>query len=68
MLYTIRGFLININRIDINWSVVAGLAIGGTLMAPFAALLAGKLPKRALASLVAVAIILINGYRLILGI
>jgi hypothetical protein len=36
-------------------------------MAPFAALLAGKLPKRALASLVAVAIILINGYRLILG-
>jgi hypothetical protein len=46
---------------------VAGLAIGGTLMAPFAALLAGKLPKRALASLVAVAIILINGYRLILG-
>lgn len=61
------GFLININRIDINWSVVAGLAIGGTLMAPFAALLAGKLPKRALASLVAIAIILINGYRLILG-
>ena len=61
------GFLININRIDIDWSVVAGLALGGTLMAPVAALLAGKLPKRALASLVAVAIILINGYRLLVG-
>jgi hypothetical protein len=61
------GFLININRIDIDWSVVAGLAFGGTLMAPVAALLAGKLPKRTLASLVAVAIILINGYRLLVG-
>ena len=31
------GFLVNINRLDMDWSVVGGLALGGVLMAPIAA-------------------------------
>ena len=60
------GFLININRIEMDWNVVIGLAIGGTIMAPVAAKIVGKLPRKQLASLVAVAIILLNGYRLLI--
>jgi uncharacterized membrane protein YfcA len=61
------GFLININRIEMDWNVVAGLAIGGTLMAPIAAKIVGKLPRKQLAILVAIAIIAINGYRLLIS-
>ncbi len=61
------GFLININRVDIDWSVVGGLALGGTLMAPLAARIVRKLPRKKLGLLVAVAIIAINGYRILIG-
>ena len=59
------GFLANIARIDINWAIVGGLAIGGTIAAPIAAKLVGKLPARQLGILVAIAIILLNGYKLL---
>jgi len=60
------GFLININRIQMDWNVVIGLAIGGTIMAPVAAKIVGKLPRKQLASVVAIAIIILNGYRLLI--
>jgi uncharacterized membrane protein YfcA len=50
-----------------DWNVVAGLAIGGVLMAPIAAKIVGKLPRKQLAILVAIAIIAINGYRLLIS-
>ena len=59
------GFLINIRQIDIEWSVVGGLALGGILMAPIAAKLVGWLPRKQLGISVAVIVILINGSRLL---
>jgi uncharacterized membrane protein YfcA len=59
------GFLININKIDLNWSIVGGLALGGVIMAPIAAKIVTTLNKKALGILIASAIILINGYKLI---
>ena len=59
------GFLINISRLDIDWSVVGGLALGGVLMAPISAKLIGWLPRKQLGISVAVAIILINALRLV---
>ena len=61
------GFLLNINKLDMNWSIVGGLALGGMLMAPIAARIVAKLPRRKLAILVGVAVIVINGYRIISG-
>ena len=61
------GFLININKLDMNWSIVGGLALGGMLMAPIAARIVSKLPRKQLAILVGVAVIVINGYRIISG-
>jgi uncharacterized membrane protein YfcA len=61
------GFLININRVDIDWSVVGGLALGGTIMAPIAARIVRNLPRKKLGLLVALAIIAINGYRILMG-
>ena len=61
------GFLININKINIDWSIVSGLALGGALMAPIAAKLVSKLPRKQLAILVGIAIIVINGLRIIQG-
>jgi hypothetical protein len=59
------GFLLNINQLDIDWSAVGGLALGGVLMAPVAAKLVSWLPRKQLGIFVAVAIILINGFRLL---
>lgn len=59
------GFLVNFSRIDLNWATVGGLAIGGTIAAPIAARLVGRLPARQLGILIAVAIILLNGIRII---
>jgi uncharacterized membrane protein YfcA len=59
------GFLLNINRLDIDWSAVGGLALGGILMAPVAAKLVSWMPRRQLGIVVAVAIILLNGVRLL---
>jgi uncharacterized membrane protein YfcA len=58
------GFLINIARLDVNWATVGGLALGGMITAPFAAMLAGRLPKKVLGILVALTIIIINGARI----
>ena len=54
------GFLLQINRIDIDWGVVGGLALGGVIAAPIAARLVGKLPARQLGIVVALAIIALN--------
>jgi uncharacterized membrane protein YfcA len=59
------GFLLNINRLDIDWSAVGGLALGGILMAPIAAKLVSWMPRRQLGIIVAVAIILLNAVRLL---
>jgi len=59
------GFLVNITRIDIDWHAVGGLALGGMIMAPFAAKLVSVLPRRPLGIAVAIAIIAINGFRLV---
>ena len=59
------GFLVNINRINLDWSVVGGLALGGMIMAPFAAKLVSIVPRRPLGIAVAIAIIVINGVRLV---
>jgi uncharacterized membrane protein YfcA len=58
------GFITNIWRLDINWTTVGGLALGGIVTAPFAALLTGKLPAKTLGILVAITIIVINGSRI----
>ena len=58
------GFLLNITRLDIDWSAVGGLALGGVLMAPVAAKLVSWLPRRQLGIIVAVALILLNAVRL----
>ena len=59
------GFLLNINRLEMDWSVVGGLALGGTLIAPLAAKIVANLPRKQLGALIALAIILINGFRIL---
>ena len=59
------AFLANINRLDINWAAVGGLALGGVFMAPIAAKLVSWLPKRQLGIFVGITIIVTNGVRLI---
>jgi hypothetical protein len=59
------GFLAQIGRIDIDWSIVGGLALGGTIAAPFAAKLVGILPATPLGIVVAVAIIILNAIAII---
>jgi uncharacterized membrane protein YfcA len=59
------GFLAQIGRIDINWSTVGGLALGGAIAAPFAARLVGRLPAKYLGIIVAVAIIILNAIQII---
>jgi hypothetical protein len=59
------GFLANISRLDIDWSAVGGLALGGVLMAPIAAKLVSVVPRRPLGIAVATAIIVINAVRLV---
>lgn len=59
------GFLLNIDKIGFSLEVVLGLAIGGMLAAPVAARFVSRVSAPALGVLIAIAIILINGYRLI---
>jgi uncharacterized membrane protein YfcA len=59
------GFLINFNRIDINWATVGGLALGGVIAAPIAAKLVGRLPAKVLGTVVAIAIIVLNAIQII---
>jgi uncharacterized membrane protein YfcA len=59
------GFLISLSRLDMNWSVVIGLAVGGVLMAPMAARFVGVISGKALGIIVGVAIVTINAARLL---
>lgn len=59
------GFLAQINRIDVNWATVGGLALGGVIAAPIAARLVGKLPAKYLGIVVALAIITLNAIQII---
>lgn len=59
------GFLANLHRLDIDWAVVGGLALGGSLMAPIAAKIVVKLPRKQIGILVGIAVIVINGYRIL---
>ena len=59
------GFLLNLNKFDIDWSAVGGLALGGILMAPIAAKFVSWVPRKPLGIIVAIAIILINAFRLL---
>jgi hypothetical protein len=58
------GFLLQIGRIDIDWGIVGGLALGGVIAAPIAARLVGKLPARQLGIVVALAIITLNAVQI----
>jgi uncharacterized membrane protein YfcA len=59
------GFLVNINKINLDWSTIGGLAIGGILAAPIAAKLVAKLHPKHLGIIVGVAIILLNAIQII---
>lgn len=61
------GFGLQLSRLDVDWDVIMGLAIGGILMAPIAALLVSKLPRKPLGIAISLAIIIINGYRLVIA-
>ena len=54
------GFLTGIAQEDIPWSAVLGLVVGGVIVAPFAARLAGRLPHAPMGTLVGGLIILVN--------
>ena len=60
------GFILQLKNSDLDLSVVVGLAVGGIFAAPFAALLVSRLPRKALGISVAIAIILINGAKLVI--
>jgi predicted MFS family arabinose efflux permease len=44
---------------------VGGLALGGSIMAPIAARIVVKLPRKQIGILVGLAVIIINGFRII---
>ena len=54
------GFIAGIAQEGIPWSAVLGLVIGGVIVAPFAARLAGRLPHAPMGTLVGGLIILVN--------
>ena len=59
------GFLINFNKIDVNWATVGGLALGGMIAAPIAAKFVAKLHPKHLGIIVGIAIITINAVNVI---
>jgi uncharacterized membrane protein YfcA len=59
------GFLFGIAHEDIPWSAVAGLVIGGVIVAPFAAKLAGRLPHAPMGTMVGGLIFLVNGVNIV---
>lgn len=59
------GFLLNFWRLDIDWNVVAGLALGGVLAAPVAARFVAKVSAKRLGIIVGVGIILTNAWKLL---
>jgi len=61
------GFLVNLHRLDIDWSVVGGLALGGRRMVTIDARIVVALPRKQIGILVGIAVIVINGYRILVG-
>ncbi|SEC13558.1 hypothetical protein SAMN04489844_1746 [Nocardioides exalbidus] len=59
------GFLAALGLSGIQWEIVAGLLIGGVIVAPFAAMLVKVIPARMLGSLVGGLIVLTNTRTLI---
>lgn len=59
------GFLANLWRIDIDWTVVLGLAAGGVLAAPIAAKFVAKVSARSLGLVVGVGIVVMNLWKLL---
>ncbi|MFZ0324518.1 MAG: sulfite exporter TauE/SafE family protein [Actinomycetes bacterium] len=55
------GFLTGAAHEDIPWLPVLGLVVGGMLVAPFAARLAGRLPHSLMGTLVGGLILIVNG-------
>lgn len=54
------GFLFGVAQEDIPWAAVLGLVVGGVIVAPFAARLAGRMPHAPMGALVGALIILVN--------
>lgn len=54
------GFIGGSATADLDWQVVAGLLLGGVLMAPFAALLAGRLPHAPFGTLIGGVVVITN--------
>lgn len=59
------GFLTALGFAEVQWEIVAGLLVGGVIVAPFAALLVKVVPARMLGSLVGGLILLTNTRTLI---
>jgi hypothetical protein len=55
------GFLVGLGHEDLPWTAIAGLVVGGVLVAPVAARLAGRLPTAPMGTLVGGLILLVNG-------
>jgi uncharacterized membrane protein YfcA len=55
------GFIVGIGHQEIPWLPVLGLIIGGVIVAPIAARLAGRLPHAPMGTLVGGLILLVNG-------
>jgi uncharacterized membrane protein YfcA len=58
---TSLGFLTGLSHQDIPWAAVGGLVLGGVIVAPFAARLAGRLPHAPMGTMVGGLIIFVNG-------
>lgn len=61
------GFLVGAATTGVDWEVVAGLLLGGVLMAPFAAFLAGRLPHAPFGALIGGVVVLTNARTLMRG-
>lgn len=59
------GFLINYEKINVNWATIGGLALGGIIAAPIAAKFVAKLHPKHLGIIVGLAIITINAVNVI---
>ncbi|WP_183097712.1 sulfite exporter TauE/SafE family protein [Nocardioides pelophilus] len=59
------GFLTGAAQHGIPWLPVLGLVIGGVIMAPVAARLAGRMPHRPMGALVGGLVVLVNGVTII---
>lgn len=59
------GFIMNLDKIGFDLTVVVGLAVGGMLVAPLAAKLVSVLPRLWLGLAVGVGIVALNSFRLL---